>query len=107
MIRLSLASAGFDIHEAEDGFAALRRLEALRPDVILLDLLMPGLDGYNVLSELMASAYTCDIPVVVVTASPEPPVSANVHCVLRKPVMPEEILTTIERCMRTARHVGS
>src|ERR1044071_3247883 len=99
LIRHSLASAAYDIDDAADGFAALLRLESVRPDVIVLDLIMPGVDGYTVLSELMANAYTKDIPVVVITGSSDEPVSANVHCILRKPVTPEMIIATVERCM--------
>ena len=101
LLRLTLASAGYDVTEAEDGYAALRRLETITPSVIVLDLGLPGLNGYGVLSELMASAHTRAIPVVVITGSGDLPESANVHCVLRKPVAPEHLLVTVVRCSRS------
>jgi len=97
MIRLTLSTAGYDVREAEDGYAALRRLDTIKPSVIVLDLMMPGLNGHGVLSELAASAYTRDIPVIIVTGSADDASGNNVHCVLRKPVTPEQVLLTVAR----------
>ena len=102
MIRLTLSTAGYDVREAEDGYAALRKLDTIKPDVIVLDLMMPGVNGHHVLSELAASAYTRDIPVVVITGSDDEAVGHNVHCVLRKPVTPELVLSTVARCVAAA-----
>ena len=103
LLRLTLASAGYEVREAEDGYAALRRLDAVTPSVVVLDLGLPGLNGHGVLMELMSSAYTRDIPVVVITGSTEDPAAANVHCVLRKPVSPDQILLTVARCIGAGR----
>ena len=64
---------GVDVRAATNGPTALRyaRLEP-RPDLILLDVMMPGMDGHAVLAELRAQPETCDIPVIFVTALTDP-----------------------------------
>jgi len=66
VFRTALASAGYSLSTAEDGEAALRALEQLPVDLVLLDLLMPGLGGMEVLQRLRAAGN--DVPVVIVTA---------------------------------------
>jgi len=57
------------INTASNGAEGLKRLEDLEPDVVFLDLKMPGLDGYAVLEQLKRNKNTRDIPVIVMTAS--------------------------------------
>jgi DNA-binding response OmpR family regulator len=54
--------------EARDGVEALDQVDRYGPDIIVLDLNLPGLDGYGVLSHLRSRPATADIPVVVLTA---------------------------------------
>jgi GAF domain-containing protein/CheY-like chemotaxis protein len=68
LLRRMLEREGHRIVEAEHGRAALRRLESTRPSLILLDLMMPEMDGFEFLDELRRSTDGADIPVVVVTA---------------------------------------
>ena len=67
-LRTMLARAGWSVAEAEDGRAALRQVAAVSPEAILLDLMMPGMDGFGFLKELRGRPEWQDIPVVVVTA---------------------------------------
>lgn len=99
IFKTSLAVAGYDVREARDGFEALRSLDAFIPDLVILDLRLPGLSGHSVLQELTAQAHTRDIPVMIVTASPELLDHLNVACVLRKPVLPDELIRTVQRCL--------
>jgi PAS domain S-box-containing protein len=62
-----LAKNGFQVETATSGSEGLQRARALRPDAITLDVMMPGMDGWKVLSELKADPELADIPVVVVT----------------------------------------
>jgi signal transduction histidine kinase/DNA-binding response OmpR family regulator len=64
----SLKEDGWDITEAENGHAALARLSQARPDVIVLDLMMPEMDGFELLDQLRGHPEWRDIPVVVITA---------------------------------------
>ncbi|MEH3144861.1 MAG: response regulator [Methylobacterium frigidaeris] len=66
-LRRSLARDGWEVHEAENGAVALQRLDEDRPSLILLDLMMPVMDGFAFLSRLRARP-DGDVPVVVLTA---------------------------------------
>jgi len=59
---------GYVVTEARDGVQALDQVDRVGPDIIVLDLNMPGLDGYGVLSHLRSRPATADIPVIVLTA---------------------------------------
>jgi DNA-binding response OmpR family regulator len=59
---------GFDVAEARDGIQALDQVDKFGPDVVVLDLNLPGLDGYGVLSHLRSRPATANVPVIVLTA---------------------------------------
>ncbi len=69
VLRRQLISTGHVVTEAENGLEALRRIEIDPPDLVCLDLSMPGLDGYGVLQALRGDPQTAGIPVVVVTSA--------------------------------------
>lgn len=52
LLRLELSAEGYDVATADDGYAAVEQVPLLRPDVVLLDVMMPGLDGWGVLDRL-------------------------------------------------------
>ena len=66
--RLACAELGCAVTEAEDGEKALKLARKNVPDLILLDLALPGLDGWEVARRLRASARTREVPIVAVTA---------------------------------------
>jgi signal transduction histidine kinase/DNA-binding response OmpR family regulator len=68
MLRRTLAKEGWTVAEAADGRAAIEALERSRPGLVLLDLMMPEMDGFEVLERMRAEATWRDIPVIVVTA---------------------------------------
>lgn len=68
ILRDLLSSAGYQMLEAEDGEAALAAAAAQRPDLILMDIQLPILDGYEATRRLKADAALKDIPVIVVTS---------------------------------------
>lgn len=99
MFERSLSIAGFDVQEARSGFEALRTLDSNPPDLVLLDLRLPGIDGFTVYQEIAANAFTRDIPVVIVTASVDDLSHMDVACVLRKPVHPDKLVATVRSCL--------
>lgn len=99
LFRTALSMAGFDVDEAPDGIDALRMIENRTPDLVVLDLMLRSLDGMSVQQELAARAITRDIPVVVVTGSDLHIAGANVSCVLRKPIMPDQLVETVRHCL--------
>jgi PAS domain S-box-containing protein len=66
----ALSFHGYDVLTAADGREALERVEQEHPDLLLLDLRMPGLDGYEVIRRLKSNDDTRPIPIIVITASP-------------------------------------
>lgn len=71
LIRMNLEANGFTTASAEDGYQALDRIKALRPDLVLLDWMLPGLDGLGVLRKIKAEAALASIPVIMLTAKGE------------------------------------
>ena len=69
LLRLVLERAGYAVIEAEDGEKALDRARAVNPDLVLLDLQMPVLDGYGVLAALRGEERFRNLPVLALTAS--------------------------------------
>jgi GAF domain-containing protein/DNA-binding response OmpR family regulator/anti-sigma regulatory factor (Ser/Thr protein kinase) len=67
-VRQALEPIGWKVNEAENGQAAIESLSATRPDVIILDLMMPKMDGFEFLDELRGRPDRQDIPVLVITA---------------------------------------
>ncbi|MBR2254006.1 MAG: response regulator [Prevotella sp.] len=68
LVKKMLQPLGFDTSEAEDGVVAMEKIEADKPDLILLDLMMPRMDGFEVLRRLRASDDTKSIPVIILSA---------------------------------------
>jgi DNA-binding response OmpR family regulator len=68
LCRINLELSGFDVLEAEDGRAALDAARSAKPDLILLDLMMPAPDGWEVAEELADDEDTRSIPIIFVTA---------------------------------------
>lgn len=68
LVKKMLQPLGFDTSEAEDGVVAMEKIGADKPDLILLDLMMPRMDGFEVLRRLRASDDTKSIPVIILSA---------------------------------------
>lgn len=68
LCRVNLVLAGHDVIEAADGFAAIELAKTAHPELIFLDVLMPGMSGWEVLAKLREDEATRDIPVVMLTA---------------------------------------
>jgi len=67
VIEEELLEIGFDVYCAKDGEEAVKMINSKKPDLVLLDLLMPKKDGFTVLEEIKGEAITKDIPVVILT----------------------------------------
>jgi DNA-binding response OmpR family regulator len=71
LCRVNLEAEGMNVIEAADGPAGLERAQEHRPDVVLLDVMMPGLDGWRVAEELLEDVRTNGIPIIFLTARAE------------------------------------
>ena len=68
IVSINLEAEGFEVTTVQDGDEALREIERLHPDLVVLDVMMPGHDGFAVLERLKGSPETALIPVVLLTA---------------------------------------
>ena len=110
--RVNLGSAGFDVFEAGDGETALSVARTERPDLVLLDIMLPGVDGWKVAEELAETPETRDIPIVFLTACSTPPDELRGHkaggvAYIAKPfdpiLMTETVATVLRRTRRGER----
>jgi CheY-like chemotaxis protein len=104
----ALAGHGFLVTEAEDGAQALASIAAQAPDLVLLDLRLPRLDGWTVIRRLKASPATAGIPVIVLTGDPVDPqrdkmrvFGMGVRQFLTKPVSVDMLIGEIRRQLST------
>jgi two-component system, OmpR family, alkaline phosphatase synthesis response regulator PhoP len=72
LCRVNLAASGMEVLEASNGHEALELARKERPDLLLLDVMMPELDGWSVARELAADEETREIPIVFLTARADP-----------------------------------
>lgn len=87
---------GFSVVSAIDGHEAIRLAQMLRPDIILMDVRLPGMDGLEATSELKQQPELAHIPVVAITADPSKEMenrcrAAGCHSFMSKPVLPDEV----------------
>lgn len=68
LLRLMLVRAGFDVAVAASGPDALKQLETSRPDLVILDVMMPGMDGFTVCEKIRTNEMTQDMPVLILSA---------------------------------------
>jgi CheY-like chemotaxis protein len=89
-----LETRGFKVETASNGIAALEALKSIRPDLIVTDLQMPKLSGYQLIDALKANAETAGIPVVILAARPSPgnPQETRAHIFIYKDLNVEEQL---------------
>ena len=89
LLRMVLEVAGFEVDEAVDGPSGVAAATSAPPDVVVLDVQLPGLDGPDVLRALTGDARTAGVPVVMLTAAPQSDDAAllalGAKGVLRKP----------------------
>jgi putative two-component system response regulator len=103
-----LAAEGYQVRPADSGELALASVAAMPPELILLDILMPGMDGFEVLRRLKAREETCDIPVIILSAITEVEQRVeglNLGAVdfISKPFQPDELLARVRTHMELFR----
>jgi CheY-like chemotaxis protein len=99
MFTTALTLAGFDVREAPNGYEAIHSVQRNPPDLIVLDLLLPGFGGLGVQQEIAEHASTRLIPIVIVTGSTRALDHLAVARVLRKPVDPDALVETVKECL--------
>jgi CheY-like chemotaxis protein len=104
LVRASLSRDGYEIEEARDGDEALSLARRLRPDLIVLDVMMPGRSGLDVLGQLRSDSELVDVKVVVLTARAQSAdrssaERAGANAFLSKPFSPLELEALVERLL--------
>lgn len=98
-----LRRAGFEMSEARDGQEAIEHLDAGEFDALVLDLMMPRVDGFGVVDHLIATKPHMVEKTVVVTAFPKIAARERLHhlcCVLSKPFEMAELIAAVEECAK-------
>jgi CheY-like chemotaxis protein len=105
LVRTVLEGSGYEVFEACDGIEALDSVYRIHPDLIILDLHMPGLDGFGVLKELRQSPEFAHTPVMALTASAmqgdrQRALTAGFSAYIAKPVSLKLLRAEVERLLR-------
>ncbi len=103
--QMVLESVGFQVESATDGEEGIKKAKEVRPDLILLDIMMPGIDGWETLKRLKRDPDTQAIPVVIFTAREharghQKSAEMGAAGYFRKPFEPDELIELVEK------HVG-
>ena len=103
-----LTANGFDVSAAEDGLAALESIQGSQPDVVVLDVALPKLDGLSVLRQLRADRRYASLPVLTLSASlgvdyQRIALAAGATEALEKPCLPEELLAALQKVLKARR----
>ena len=106
LITYILENAGHQVVQAKDGPAGIDRAQCERPDLVLLDIQLPGMDGYAVARELRSRPGLADLPIVAVTSHAmvgdrEEILAAGCTAYLEKPIDPATFLGDVERHLPT------
>jgi two-component system, OmpR family, response regulator VicR len=105
LVRLILGREGFEVIGAPGGIEGLNIIEDLQPDLVLLDLMMPDMDGWEVYQRMKSNSNTSHIPVIVVTARAQSIDKvlglhiAKVDDYITKPFGPAELLNSVAKVL--------
>ncbi len=102
LVQVNLERAGYEVVTANDGREALQKVKDEQPDLVVLDVMMPYMDGFEVLQSLRRNPETADIPVIMLTAKAQDADvfkgwQSGVDCYLTKPFNPMELITFVKR----------
>ncbi|MGD7653017.1 MAG: response regulator transcription factor [Verrucomicrobiales bacterium] len=102
LLEMTLRKKAHQWTSANNGDAALEAIRSNKPDAAILDIMMPGLNGLEVLKEIKSHPDTANIPVIILTArshllTKQEAIDSGVDAFLTKPFSPTELLATIDR----------
>jgi len=104
VLQMYLENCGFEVVTAFDGLDAVSKIQETQPDLILMDIMMPVIDGIEVTRQIKSSEDTKGIPVVMLTAAAqstmvEKAMAAGASDYIAKPFEPETVLATIQKIL--------
>jgi two-component system alkaline phosphatase synthesis response regulator PhoP len=106
LVQVNLERAGYEVVTAFDGKDALEKVEAENPDLVVLDVMMPYMDGFEVLQQLRKNPSTRELPVIMLTAKAQDADvfrgwQSGVDCYLTKPFNPMELISFVKRIFKS------
>ncbi|MGD2062496.1 MAG: response regulator [Nitrospirota bacterium] len=106
LVEMILSHAGYDVHTAADGSAGVAMAKELHPDIVLVDFIMPGMNGFQVCKALRDDPDTAAIPIVLVSSKGEAigeqfVETLKIEHYLTKPFQPEELVAEVQRILGT------
>lgn len=104
LLREMLGLYGFTVAEADGGLDGLAKVEETKPDIIVLDVMMPDMDGFDVCKKLRSQPKTADLPVIMLSARRDPNaveigLSAGANRYMFKPVALKDLVSTIKEVL--------
>ena len=100
LIGIMLERGGFEVIKAEDAYSALNTLETVTPDLLILDVMMPGMDGIELCGHLRSREDTENVPIVILSARGDPEsvaagIDAGANDYLQKPILHHDLLAKV------------
>lgn len=109
LVSLILYRRGYQVKGAHGGREGLEAIMQVQPDLILLDLMMPDIDGWDVFHQIKANDLICDIPIIIITAKAQAIDRvlglhiAKVNDYISKPFRPQDLLDSVDRILQPAK----
>lgn len=105
LVRMTLVQADYDVVEAESGEEGLRVIQEQKPDLVILDVMMPGIDGFEVCRRIRQDPVVNGIPIIMLSAHSDPHYrqqgrKAGANAYLTKPVNRDELLWRVAEELR-------
>jgi two-component system, OmpR family, alkaline phosphatase synthesis response regulator PhoP len=107
LLEINFSRAGYEVITALDGAEGLDKLNAEKPDIVVLDIIMPVMDGYEMLTQMRSDPRWSDIPVVILTAKAQDADSyeslrSGATTFITKPVVVSDLITLVKRVLALA-----
>lgn len=111
VLRVAFECAGFEVIEAPNGLAAIEKVKALQPHLILMDVRMPRMDGFTACQIIRNTKETAHIPIIHLTDETcqehkDKSVNSGANCYLPKPMFPFELVDKVSKLLRNHYHVS-
>jgi DNA-binding response OmpR family regulator len=106
LLRLMLVRSGFEVLEAADGFEALAKVKEQLPDIMILDVMMPGIDGFAVCEALRSEDVSAELPIIMLSAktdsnSQRKGMAVGATKYLTKPISQEELTKNVNETLKS------
>ncbi len=111
LLRQMLELGGYIVHEAEDGLDALKKLENIDPDVLVLDVMMPNMDGVTLCKKIRTDVSTMNIPIIMLSGKTQDKavqegLDAGANKYLKKPISFTDLISHVKEVLLSFSTVG-